>query len=100
MSVESDLFTVGVQHHDALLRVLDHLEQAQTAHPDDRYPEVAIQLQASVWEFLKAFGRRALDGGVDEDPAVEPVPWEPSAAQLAAQDAGLPIPADERADHG
>jgi len=101
-TLEDELWTTGHRHHDSLLKVLVELEAAQKAHPDDLYPLEATRLQAAIWEFLKSRGRRDYRGVVDEDIALPPVPWVPSAAQLAAHAAGLPVPPDEedQADHG
>jgi len=95
MSVHSDLFAVGARHHDDLLQILVDLEAVAVAHQDGEHPREADQLLRSIWPFLKAYGRRDHRGVVDEDIALPPVPWVPSAAQLAAHAAGLPIPPDE-----
>ncbi|MCW2496587.1 hypothetical protein [Jatrophihabitans sp.] len=95
MSAGAAYFLVGSRRHDALLEVLADLEAVQLGYPDELLPAAAIQLQASVWEYLKAYGRRDEHGQVDETvtPAIEP--WRPSAAQLEAHAAGLPVPPDD-----
>lgn len=95
MSAEAAFFLVGARRHDELLSTLFDLEQVGRDHPGAQYPAQAIELQAAVWEFLKAYGRRGEDGQVDEKLPSGIVAWRPSAAQLEAHTAGLPVPPDE-----
>ena len=95
MSMEAELFLVGWRRHDGLLLLLAELEKVQAGHPDDRYPDQAIWLQAGIWDFLKAYGRRDMHGSLDEDIIPAPQAWRPSAAQQTAFEAGLPIPDDD-----
>lgn len=96
MSAEAGYFRVGARRHDAVLQILGDLEAVQLGYPDELVPEQAIKLQASLWEYLKAYGRRDERGCVDEQvtPAIQQ--WRPSPAQAAAHAAGLPVPPDEK----
>ena len=77
MSVHDQLFALGHRHHDQVLALLGDLEKVQAEHPDDRYPVEVLRLQAALWEWLKAFGRRDVHGVVDEEPAPVIKAWRP-----------------------
>lgn len=95
MSAEDRFFAIGVRRHDELLTTLTDLEQVGRDDPGAQYPAEAIALQASIWRYLRAYGRRDEHGQVDTTVTQPIKPWRPSPAQLAAHAAGLPIPPDE-----
>jgi hypothetical protein len=57
---------MALRRHDELLAVLADLEAVQFGYPDELVPSTAIELQAAIWEFLTAYGRRNAEGAVDE----------------------------------
>lgn len=95
MTAEAMYFLTGGRHHDVLLEVLKDLESVQLGYPDELVPDQAIRLQAGIWEWLKAYGRRDVDGSIDETYTPPLEAWRPSSLQVAAQATGLPVPADD-----